>query len=181
MIEEFRFPSDQYLLLGRVAKAQGLRGEVKLTLFSGQPDNLGEYRELHLVDQRGVMSGPFTVLRHRIQGKAVIVHLDTIDDRNGAEGIEGRGVLLAKDQLPELAEDEYYWHRLIGKTVVDVGGTTVGIVRRLFDNGAQDVLVVSAGKREILIPMTRSIVVGETETTVIVDPPQGLLELGNDQ
>ena len=41
--------------------------------------------------------------------------------------------------------------------------------------------MVSAGKREILIPMTRNIVVGETETTVIVDPPPGLLELGNDQ
>lgn len=181
MIEEFRFPSDQYLLLGRVAKAQGLRGEIKLTLFSGQPENLGEYRELHLVDRRGAITGPYAVLRHRIQGKAVIVLLDTIDDRNGAERIEGRGVLLAKNQLPELGEEEYYWHRLIGKTVVEVGGATVGMVRQLFHNGAQDVLVVDAGKREILIPMARSIVIEETETTVVVDPPPGLLELGNDQ
>lgn len=180
MEEEYRFPTDLYLLLGRVTKAHGLRGEVKLFLHSGQPENLGEYRELHLVDRRGLINGPFAVLRHRLQGKGAIVLLKTIDDRSRAEEIEGRGVLLAKSLLPELDTDEYYWHRLLGKTVVDGQGKSVGTIERLFHNGAQDVLVITAGKREILIPMTKSIVIGETETTVIVDPPSGLLELGDD-
>lgn len=180
MKAEFSFPSEQYLLLGTVAKAHGLHGEVKLFLHSGQPENIREYRELYLVDRKGVIVGPLQLLRQRLHGKAAIVLLATIRDRNGAERIEGHGVLLAKDQLPALANDEYYWHRLLGKDVVDGAGRNIGTVARLFHNGAQDVLVVVAGRREMLIPMTKSIVVDETETTIIVDPPPGLLDLGEE-
>lgn len=174
----FSFPTDQYLLLGTVAKAHGLHGEVKLFLHSGQPENIRGYRELYLVDRKGTIAGPLQLLRQRLQGKAAIVLLDTIKDRSAAEKIEGRGVLLAKDQLPALDNGEYYWHRLLGKTVVDGAGQHIGTVARLFHNGAQDVLVVVAGEREMLIPVTKSIVVDETETTIIVDPPPGLLDLG---
>lgn len=175
---EFSFPTDQYLLLGTVAKAHGLHGEVKLFLHSGQPENICKYRELYLVDRQKAIVGPLQLLRQRLQGKAAIVLFSTIEDRTGAESIEGRGVLLARNQLPALDDGEYYWHRLLGKTVVDGAGQTIGTVGQLFHNGAQDVLVVVSGQREMLIPMTKSIVVGETETTIIVDPPPGLLDLG---
>jgi 16S rRNA processing protein RimM len=180
MKAEFSFPSEQYLLLGTVAKAHGLHGEVKLFLHSGQPENIRGYRELYLVDRKGAIAGPLQLLGQRLHGKAAIVLLATITDRNGAERIEGHGVLLARDQLPALANDEYYWHRLLGKNVVDGTGHPIGIVARLFHNGAQDILVVVAGQREMLIPMTKSIVVDETETTIVVDPPPGLLDLGDE-
>lgn len=181
MIEGFPYPAEEYLLLGKIAKAHGLRGEVKISLYSGQPENLRGYRELFLIDRRGKMSGPLTLLGSRDQGKSAIVRFASVTDRNQAEAMEGLGVLLAKADLPEIAEDEYYWHQYLGKTVVDVGGKTLGRVEHLMRTGPQDVLVIksAAGDEEILIPITREILVGETAGTLTVDPPPGLLELNS--
>jgi 16S rRNA processing protein RimM len=64
--------------------------------------------------------------------------------------------------------------------VVDLSGLTIGRVESLFSNGAQDVLVVKSGNEEILIPVTKSIIVSETAEEIIVDPPPGLLDLTNE-
>ncbi len=178
MEEEFRYPADRYLLLGRVAKAHGLRGEVKLFLYSGQPENVGRYRELSLVDRRGTITPPLEIVSVRLQGKTAIVRFATVADRSGAENIEGCGVLIERGQLPEPDDDEYYWHRLIGKRVVDQGGASIGTIRSLFDNGAHDILVVDGARGEVLIPVIKEIVVSESATEVVVDLPPGLLELG---
>ena len=106
--------------------------------------------------------------------------LTPINTREQAEEIEGKGVLFSKTLLPETAEDEYYWYHYEGKLVVDVNGVTIGKVESLFNNGAQDVLVVKSGQEEILIPVTKSIIVSETAEELIVDPPPGLLDLTNE-
>lgn len=180
MTEEYPYPTDVYVLLGKITKAQGLRGEVKIFAFSGQPENFMGYQELVLVNKTGTQSPPLAVENLRIQGKTVIVKLASITDRNQAEAIEGMGVLLAKDLLPEPAVDEYYWYRYEGKLVKDLSGRKIGRVENLFSNGAQDILVVKSGKEEILIPITNNIVVRETTEELIVDPPSGLLEVYNE-
>jgi len=177
MNPEFVFPADEFLLLGQVAKAQGLRGELKLFLYSGQPENVAEYRELFLVDKAGVISAPLVIVKSRIQGKTVIVQSASIVNRTQAEAVEGLGVLLAKKDLPAPGDNEYYWRHYQGKEVVDVDGKPIGVVERLFSNGAQDVLVVKAGKNEVLIPVIKNIIVDETGDKLIIDPPPGLLEL----
>jgi len=180
MTEEYSYPTDKYVLLGKITKAQGLGGEVKIFSFSGQPENFQGYQELVLVSKTGTISLPLAVENLRIQGKTVVVKLVSITNRNQAEEIEGRGVLLAKDLLPEPAVDEYYWYRYEGKLVRDLNGRNIGRVESIFNNGAQDILVVKSGKEEILIPITKSIVVRETTEELIVDPPLGLLDLYNE-
>ena len=78
---------------------------------------------------------------------------------------------------PETAQDEYYWYQYEGKLVVDQNGLNIGRITSLFNNGAQDILVVQSGNREILIPVTKDIIVEETEEQLIVNPPPGLLDL----
>lgn len=180
MTEEYPYPTDKYVLLGKITKAQGLRGEVKIFSFSGQPENFQGYEELVLVSKTGTISPPLAVKNLRIQGKTVIVKLASITNRNQAEDVEGRGVLLAKDLLPEPASDEYYWYRYEGKLVRDLNGRNIGRVESLFNNGAQDIIVVKSGKEEILIPITKSILVRETNEELIIDPPPGLLDLYNE-
>lgn len=180
MAEDYSYPADEYLLLGKITKAQGLRGEVKIFLYSGQPENIADYTELVLVDKSGKLSSPLTILHSRAQGKAAIVQLASISTRNAAEDIDGMGVLLAKKHLPEIGENEYYWHQYQGKLVVDVDGHAIGRVAHLFTNGAQDILVIKVGKEEILIPVTKAIVVGETDETLIIKPPPGLVELNGE-
>lgn len=177
MNPDFVFPADEYLLLGKVAKAHGLNGELKIYLHSEQPENAAVYGELLLIDRAGAISSPLSVLKSRVQGKAVIIRLATIATRTQAEQVEGCGVLLARKHLPAAGENEYYWHQYQDKLVVDLAGNAIGRVERLFNNGAQDILVIKAGKEEILIPITKSILVGETAENLIVNPPPGLLEL----
>ena len=181
MSEDFHYPADEYLLLGKITKAHGLRGEVKIFLHSGQPENIRSYKELFLIDRQGELFGPLSVLRSRDQGKFAIVQFTSVNDRNQAEEIEGRGVLLAKTDLPEVSEDEYYWHQYLGKTVVDVTGKTLGKVEHIFQTGFQDVLVIKGfdADGEILVPVTREIIVGETAGELTIDPPPGLLELNS--
>lgn len=180
MAEDYGYPADRYLLLGSITKAQGLRGEVKIFLHSGQPENLADYPELVLVDTSGKLSQPLAVLKSRAQGKAAIVQLATISTRTAAEGIDGMGVLLDKKHLPAIADHEFYWHQYQGRQVVDVNGRLIGRVAHLFTNGAQDVLVIKAGKEEILVPVTKSFVVGETAGKLIIKPPPGLVEINAD-
>ncbi|EKD35202.1 MAG: hypothetical protein ACD_75C02005G0003 [uncultured bacterium] len=181
MAEDFHYSADEYLLLGKITKAHGMRGEVKVFLYSGQPENIRSYKELFLIDRQGELFGPFAILRSRDQGKLAIVQFASVTDRNQAEEIEGRGVLLAKTDLPEIPEDEYYWHQYIGKAVVDVTGKNLGRVAQIFRTGLQDVLVIKGidADEEILIPVTREIIVGETAGELTVDPPPGLLELNS--
>ncbi len=180
MTLDYVFPADEFLLLGKVAKAQGLRGELKLFLYSGQPENIAGYSELILVSKTGVISSPLAILKSRVQGKAVIVQLASIENRTQAERVEGQGVLLARKHLPTIGEDEYYWYQYQGKIVVDLAGNIIGQVQHLFNNGAQDILVIKAGGEEVLLPVTKGIVVGESEEKLIVNPPPGLLELNTD-
>jgi 16S rRNA processing protein RimM len=180
MAEDYGYPADRYLLLGKITKAQGLRGEVKIFLHSGQPENLADYPELVLVDTSGNVSEPLAILKSRAQGKAAIVHLTTISTRDAAERIEGMGILLDRKHLPAVGDHEFYWHQYQGKLVVDVDGQVIGRVAHLFNNGAQDILVIKAGDEEILVPVTKSFVVGETADKLIIKPPPGLVELNGD-
>lgn len=179
MTENFTYPADQYVLLGPVAKVHGLRGEVKIFCYSGQPENFSRYKEIVLVDSRGNLSSALPVEKCRVQGKMVIALLGSITSREKAEKIVGRGVLLAKSLLPKAEKDEYYCYQYEGKLVVDLNGQGIGRVVGLFNNGAQDIMVVQSGDREILIPVVSGIIAGETEEQVIIDPPPGLLELGD--
>lgn len=178
MTEEFDYPAAEYLLLGKITAAHGLRGEVKVFLHSGQPENIRSYKELTLIDKTGELHGPLTVLKSRSQGKSAIVQFASVTSRSHAERIEGKGVLLAKRDLPAVSEDEYYWHQYLGKAVVDLTGKILGTVDHIFANGAQDVLVITTAEREILIPVTKEIIVGETAGELTIDPPPGLVDLG---
>ncbi len=180
MTEIFSYPSDKYVLLGKVTRAHGLGGDVKIFSFSGQPENFSGYKKVVLVDTAGNLSRPLVVEKFRTQGKTVVVRLASINNRELAEKIEGQGVLLAKSLLPETGEGEYYWYQYEGKLVVDQSGLTIGRITSLFNNGAQDILVVQSGNREILIPVTKSIIVKETNEQLIVNPPPGLLDLGDE-
>lgn len=180
MADDYSFPDDDYVLVGKITKAHGLRGEVKVFPFSEEPTNLVRYKEVVLVDSRGSLSPPLAVTRSRVQGKTAVIQFAEMNDRTKAESVEGMGVLLVRDCLPEITEDEYYWHDYIGKLVVDRGGKEIGRVDHLFSNGAQDVLVVRGNGEEILIPVTKDIVTEGNDGSLLVDLPPGLLELNTD-
>lgn len=174
------YPEDKYLLIGTVSKAQGLQGEVAVHLFSGQPENVADYDSLVLVDKKGVLSPLLVIDSLRIhQGKAVI-KFDRVVDRAFAEQVVGMGVLVDKEKLPDLGSDEFYWHQLTGLEVFSVQGNRLGIVKSLFSNGAQDIMVIRDNDHEYLVPVTASIVREQVDNRLIIDPPPGLLDINSE-
>lgn len=180
MAQDYSFSTEDFLLLGKIAKAHGMRGEIKIFPYSGQPENMKAYRELILVNDKGMLSHPLTVQSCKVQGKMAITRLQSITSRDKAEAIEGAGVLIARKYLPELPENEFYWHQYVGKTVADLKEQNIGKIETIFSNGTQDIMVIRAGNQEILVPISKSIIVKESAEKITIDPPRGLLELYTD-
>jgi 16S rRNA processing protein RimM len=99
-----------------------------------------------------------------------VAKLASVDDRDQARQLVGADIAVDRDQLPALAEGEYYWNDLIGFQVVTRDGEELGRVTGLMQTGANDVLVVG-GERERLIPFIREQVV------VAVDAPARRIEV----
>ena len=175
---EYVYPEEKYILIGTVTKAHGMRGEVKILCFSGEPEQVSDYENVVLVDRRAALSPVLAIKKTRPQGKIAITLLESISDRNLSESIEGAGVLIHRADLPEIDEDEYYWHQLIGKSVVDTKGNLLGKIDSIFSNGAQDIMVL--GKRQghdVMIPIVAEIVLDTDGEQVVIDPPAGLLDM----
>ena len=150
--------------LAAVAGAHGVKGELRLKLFSDSVDSLARHsrfyvggRELALKD---VKDG----------GKTAIARFGGISDRTEAEALRGQLVEIDRDQLPPLEEGEYYHADLIGLPCISEGGDVVGTVVAIENFGAGDLLEVElpAGKRS-LIPFREPVARLEGEH-IILDP-----------
>jgi 16S rRNA processing protein RimM len=92
-----------------------------------------------------------SVCEGQAHGKGIIARLESIHDRDEAARLLGAEIAVNREQLPPAPEGEYYWADLIGLTVQNHKGITLGQVDHLLETGANDVLVVK-GDRERLIP-----------------------------
>jgi len=169
--------SEGHLLIGEVTKAQGLRGELKVHCYSGQPGNLKAYRSLVFADNGNEFCQKYALHSSRSQGSAAIVQLEGITDRDAAERCVGKLVYVAKSDLPAPLDDEFYWHDIQGKKACTIDGREIGEIHHLFSNGAHDVMVIRDGRTEYLIPVVDGIVKTITPEAVVLDPPPGLLEM----
>ena len=101
----------------------------------------------------------------------IIVKLKGVDDREAAQILANVEIGVDLSVFPELEEGDYYWHDLIGCSVVNLEGYTMGVVTELMETGSNDVLVVKAntkdafGKQERLIPFLYEQVVKRVDLT----------------
>jgi 16S rRNA processing protein RimM len=137
------------VIVGQLVGVYGVRGWLRLKSFTDPIENIVEYAPWQ-VRFRGQWRD-VDVVAARAHGKGLVVQLDGVDDRDAAAAWVGSDVAVARDALPRLSNDEYYWSDLIGLEVVTTGGATLGHVDSLLETGANDVLVVR-GDRERLIP-----------------------------
>ncbi len=167
------------IVVGLIRKAHGLDGEVLVELMTGDPDEVFVVgRTLRMVGGEG--GGPTRlelagVRRHK--GR-MLLRFREIPDRTAAEALRGRELALAKEELRDLEEDEFFLHELVGFTVVRTDGQPVGEVATSYETGAQLLLGVTAGDREVLIPFGKQLVteVDREGRRIVIDPPPGLLE-----
>lgn len=169
----------KYYDVGRVVNTQGLKGEVRVisvTDFSEERYQKGASLTLF---REGKELVELTVKSHR---KHKNFDLLTFEGLNRIEDVEGfkEGVLkIAEEQLHELAEEEYYYHEIIGLTVLTEEKETLGKIKEILPLGANDVWVVGRpGKKDLLIPYIADVVqkVDLDQGTVHVTLLEGMLE-----
>ena len=177
MADDFDFPHDNYVLVGKVAKPHGLRGEVKIFAYSDEAETLLNYGKIVLVGDSGQLSPALHVEKARLQGKTVVLKIESINDRNRAEELHGLGVLVNKDDLQKVKDGEYYWFQFYGLPVFTEDGLELGTITSIFSNGAQDIMVIHKGKNEYLIPILDTIIKEHTDEKVVIDPPSGILDI----
>jgi 16S rRNA processing protein RimM len=145
------------VIMGRVASAFGIRGWVKIQPFSEYVDSLLDYKTWYL----GQENGPWrevTVTQCEAHDKTLAAQLPDCPDRNAAEKLKGLLIAVPRSSLPEQDEGEYYWADLIGLTVINKVGETLGTVAELLETGANDVLIVRGSGPDILIPFLNSVI-----------------------
>ncbi len=169
------------IALGRITKPHGTAGEMVVHCFSEQPESLQHYKEFILLAKDGRVSVPLPVSSCRLQGKKAIVGFAGITSRQQLDALMGAMILVEKEALPTLDKDHFYWCNYIGRTVATKDGEQLGVVKTIFNNGAQDILVLRQRneEEEILIPVTRETLVDDRQEALIVDLPLGLLEINS--
>lgn len=177
MADPYPFESDNYVLLGKITKAHGIKGELKVRAYSCNPESITRFKQLFLVSSSGSISPVYDVERARCANKEAIILLRGVTDRTTAETLCGTGVLVSKDKLPDLGDEEFYLHELEGLEVQTESGLVVGTVASFFHNGMHDLLVVRSGKQEILIPLIPGIIRSRDKEKLVIAPPPGLLEI----
>ncbi|MBP1851910.1 ribosome maturation factor RimM [Rhizobium halophytocola] len=158
------------ILMATVGAVQGLRGEVRVKAFTGDPTALGDYGNLKALDGR-----IFEILEIREAKTVAIVRFRGINDRNAAEALNGLELYIERDSLPddELDDDEFYYTDLEGLDVYDDEGNHYGSVTGVFDFGAGDLLELKGpGRRPVLIPFSEAAVleIDIEDGRLVIDP-----------
>ncbi|MCF6187145.1 MAG: ribosome maturation factor RimM [Desulfobulbaceae bacterium] len=169
---------EELVLVGKVSKAHGIRGEIKVYPYSGNPEQFAAaYHSILLSSDAESVPVACVVEKARVQGKQVLLKLENCSDRTAAELLVGQLVYVPEEDLPELAEDEFYLQELQGKEVVDISGNLLGRSSHIIDTGAQDLLVILRAGKEYLIPVVGDFIVAIEEERVVLDLPPGLMEI----
>ena len=163
------------LVIGRIGRAHGVRGDLFVEPMTDEPDH-------RYADGTVLMTSndtTLTVATSKWHSGRFVVHFAGFDDRNSAETLRGLTLSIEVDpsQSPQ-DPDEYYDHQLIGLNVVLADGTHVGTIGEVIHLPSQDLLtVLRVGQSEALIPFVTEFVpdVNLATKTVVITPPPGLL------
>ena len=143
------------VLVGRVAGAFGVKGEVRVTAYTADPKALLGYRDLVRPDG----SPGVTLLSGRPQKGDLIARAKEISTKEEADALRGLLLNVPREALPKPEEDEYYLTDLIGMTAVTPEGETIGKVKAVQDFGAGDILEIDPGRGATwYLPFTRECV-----------------------
>jgi 16S rRNA processing protein RimM len=147
---------DDLILVGRVAGAFGIKGEVRITAFTAEPLALVDYRTLLREDGTPAL----TLTGGRVAKGGVVARAREIETREQAEAARGLQLFIPRALLPPVEdEDEFYIADLVGMSVVSAQGDLLGHVRSVRDFGAGDLLEIAPPAGESWwLPFTKAAV-----------------------
>lgn len=166
------------LVVGRIGRAHGIRGDVFVEVRTDDPDERFAAGSVLVTDPAG--TGPLTVADARWHSGKLVVRFEGVQDRNGAETLRGLRLVVDSEDLPPSDDpDEYHDYELVGLAAVGVDGASYGSVIDVVHSAAGEILVLSVDGAERLVPFVREMVptVDVPGGRVVIDPPEGLFDL----
>jgi len=167
---------EDLLEVGVVIGVHGLRGDVKIRTLPTGDLALPGAREVYLKDSRGLLVA-YKAVRSSPHKQNILLRLAGMENLAAAESLVGASVWMAKADLPELDDEQYYWSDLDGLEVVDQQQGVLGRVVGMFATAAHDILEVDSPAGEILIPAIEPFLVrlDRDAGQLHVNLPEGLI------
>jgi 16S rRNA processing protein RimM len=168
------------VVVGRVARAHGNRGEVIINAETDFPDiRFRAGSELRL--RRGDAIATLKVGAVRTHQGRPVVAFEGVSTMDAAEALAGAELRIAPEDLSPLAAGAFYRHDLVGCRVETTEGREIGEVRRVEEGAGVDRLVVVGSRSEVLVPLAADICVtiDPVARRIVIRPPEGLIELND--
>ncbi|MCO5177993.1 MAG: ribosome maturation factor RimM [Thermomicrobiales bacterium] len=162
-------PSEVFLVIGRIVTAHGIAGEVKMDVYSDDPERLRKLRRVYFDDDPTArqLSGI------RLHGRQALLRFPDVTTRDAAEALRGTIVRVSGSQLRQLDPDELFHYQLIGLAAFLESGEPIGTLTEIIESGEVDVYVVRDEQgHEQLFPALKSVVldVDPAANRVVVRP-----------
>ncbi len=146
--------SEQYLRIGQVVRAHGVRGDVKLIPTTDVPERFRGMQEAYL-EERGGGYRPVTLSHVRLLPNAVVLHIGGVDSCEAAEALRGRYLCVDRAHAIPLPPDTYFVADLIGCETFDTEGARFGRVTDVLETGSNDVYEIENGR--LMVPALKRV------------------------
>ncbi len=170
---------EEDVVIARIVKARGIRGEVACVLETDFPSRFSSLEQVTVWMPDGARLS-LTVENHWFHNQRVILKFEGYDTMTAAQGLAGGRLVIAEADVEPLAEGQFFERQVIGSEVVTSDGRKLGLVTRVMRTGGTDLLVLEGDDgRERLIPFADEICTGVDVAAkrITIDPPDGLLDL----
>ncbi|MFH6767718.1 ribosome maturation factor RimM [Gaetbulibacter aquiaggeris] len=164
--------------LGKIVRKYSFHGELLIKLDTDQPE-LYENLEAVFIDYKNTFI-PFFIESSQLHKSDLLrVQFEDVHTEAEADSLLKSDVYLPLEFLPKLEGNKFYFHEVIGFSIEDVNFGKVGIIKGINDSTAQALFEIDKDGKEILIPVNDQFIVkvDRTKKTVIVDTPEGLIDL----
>ena len=169
---------DDFYYLGKIAKPFGSKGQVVAFLDVDEPLHYKNLESVYLdLDGEWV---PFLIKSVEIQvGRKALLHFEDVNTAEDAAAYTGREMYLSLTSLPPLKGKKFYYHEIMGFSVIDAVHGFIGTIVRVMDLPRQSMLQIASGDKEILIPIVDAVIVkvDRKKKELHIRAPEGLIDI----
>lgn len=169
---------DECFYLGKIVSKFSFKGEVLIKLDSDDPSQYLEMESVFVDYNNNLV--PFFVDKCKLHKSQMLrVKFEDIDSEQDADDLMRANLYLPLELLPEMGEDQFYYHEIIGFKVTDLNRGDIGVITNVNDTTSQPLFEIDCKGSQILIPMNDEFIhkLDKSKKELIVNTPEGLIDL----
>lgn len=169
--------ADSCFELGHVLKPHGIKGELLIFLDVDDPSRY-EGLESFFISIEGKLV-PFFIKTFKLQGVNAIVKLEDVDDIDQAKELVSGKIFLPLDLLPDLGDNEFYFHEIIGFSIIDTVSGRLGVIKQIYETSGNNLAGMEYKDKEVLVPLNHDFIdhIDKKNKELHMKLPDGLLDL----